>query len=320
MYKEIALGMLSQVMPAVRYPSLPTELWNEIGSYLSPLSVRAAEDVFRFGTSDARRNHAIVWQRIFRNETWTSIVTSDFAEQLVLVGADLEKLYRNADEAAQNPMSLGLVLRKRYRQFDAREEEGQTDGLWRHSEAFFASLQPHQKLENGLEILLQDSNITLSVASEIFLTPRGRRNLELPDPRKLFTTGPSSAFLCWNDPGYFKSHALGIDHISGNPGEMTVIGLAPRLEAHLFIVRSGLSVRERLYTVGSLSAQSLTKACSTTWSRPRDREPSEPVSRARFRIDADPGFGTNSPDLAHFHWDLLESLMEHIAPIEVQTP
>jgi hypothetical protein len=70
--------------------------------------------------------------------------------------------------------------------------------------------------------------------------------------------------------------------------------------------------------VGSLSASALSKSGRFTWGRRRGTEPT-PRGGPRFRIDMDPGFGAESLDLANFHWDLLESLMDHVPPIEVVT-
>jgi hypothetical protein len=79
------------MMPKI--PDLPPELWDVVVSHLSPLSGSAAAEAFRFERTTERRSHASIWQAFFKKESWAAIVTSDFANQLILLGTDLLKLY-----------------------------------------------------------------------------------------------------------------------------------------------------------------------------------------------------------------------------------
>lgn len=50
-------------------------------------------------------------RQIFQDETWTTIVTTQCAQQLVLVGADLQTLHGDYHKAIQQPTNIGLIVR-----------------------------------------------------------------------------------------------------------------------------------------------------------------------------------------------------------------
>jgi hypothetical protein len=99
-----------------KIPDLPPELWDEVVSHLSPLSGSAAAEAFRFERTTERRSHASIWQAFFKKESWAAIVTSDFANQLILLGADLLKLYDDCRHAIQKLTNVGLIIRDRHRE------------------------------------------------------------------------------------------------------------------------------------------------------------------------------------------------------------
>jgi len=93
--------------------------------------------------------------------------------------------------------------------------------------------------------------------------------------------------------------------------------IAPRLNTYLFVVRSELSAQQRLQLVGFLSSCRLPKACKATWGRTIDEPAFDRPSGLKFFVGSNQGFDMDCPDLVDFRWALLESFMDHVAPVEV---
>jgi len=115
-------------------PHVPFELLTKIGSYLPPLSLKKFSKIFNYKSDTSLE----VWDAIFQDEEWATLVTTRLGLDLILLGVDLQQ-----PPGPNTHILLGCTSSK----------ENMLD-LSNHSAQFQKSLKPHKLCEGGTVKLL----------------------------------------------------------------------------------------------------------------------------------------------------------------------
>ena len=305
---------------AVARPTIPPEIWDQIGNYMSPVSLLAAAESFGFKITEERGKHARLWSTIFRDDSWADMIYDKFNLHLILVGSTFESFSSNVDAAM--PRDLGLIVR-----YASDERPGNRLELWKHAAHFYRSLKDYQVQPCGIRLLQQD--IILNCAGEIIGDP-GEQNLRVLSPASLFGEDGHSltlSFTCWNGNGGYRHNILGADHIAGGSGksrealdvqDIVAVGLGPWLDAHFFVEQIASTNVDRFHALYSFSSawtwKHLPKYCKSSWAR--DEEVGEAPDCTgpgdAWTENLNPGFLAGSPELHDFQQSFVRSFLDHM--------
>ena len=302
----------------VALPTMPPEIWDQIGQYLSPISLLAAAKSFGFDITEERAKHARLWSTIFRDDSWADLISENFNLHLILVGSTFGSL--DSDVDATMPQNLGLIVR-----YASDERPGNRTELWKYATHFYRSLREYQIQPGGIRFLQQD--IILHCAGEIIGDP-GEQNLRVPSPASFFRENDHSltlSFTCWGGLGGYRCKVLGADHIAGGTGkareasdvqDIVAVGLGPWLVAHLFVEQIAFTTIGRFHALYSFSCawRHLPKYCKSSWARDEEFGDTSQGSGPgnAWTEDLNPGFPADSPELQGFQQSFVRSFLDHM--------
>src|SRR6266498_205350 len=122
---------------------LPLELWRKILDNVPPLSSPGLAKKFGY---KSKEQHEKVWEAIFRDDVWATIITTLLGYDLILVGNDLQN--NNFAFPKQNESFIALILDEDLKSRNKKSSE-QYDDLLAYKEVFLKSLQKHEVSESG---------------------------------------------------------------------------------------------------------------------------------------------------------------------------
>ena len=151
--------------------------------YLPSLTGRYAAEVFGFGLEERHWRHSSVWNKIWKDNLWTSCAT-EMGLDPFLVGDGLHCLIKDPNQPARIALLTG-------------DKTGQ---IRRHRTQLLLSLRPHHLNERN-EAVFCDSGIILNVGDALYNT-----YYTILSPESLFTYhdnyGLRSGSLFWHDSEY----------------------------------------------------------------------------------------------------------------------
>lgn len=165
------------------YKRMPLELWYMILSEVPSMTGRHAATAFCFPLGERHKKHSGIWDRILKDEEWTSYAQSQGLNPC-LVGVNLYNLFKDPTSPARIELSTGDM----------------TGSIRHHRAKLISSLRPHDMNEQH-EIIFRESRIVLGISDALYNT----FFTTLPPETLFFDDGDGQlhcACIYWKDKDY----------------------------------------------------------------------------------------------------------------------